>query len=464
MFDRRKILQLAAGLPAVVAPATRVSSREGASAPNFIHICADDMRFDDDRYMPHLKQTLRDRAVVFDRHFVPRPGCAPSRAGILTGLQPHNHGVLGNRRKVGGYKVYKTLEDNALPVWLDASGYYVGHVGKFINGYAHYAPDHTPPGYSDWRVIADQGESYTDFKLDENGTMVSYGDGAYITDVLVQKALRFLATAPRPFALFFWPNCPHAPAIPDARDAGTFDNVDMPLRPAFNEADVSDKPRQIRRLPLLTPEEIAGIQDYWRRRQETLQSLDRGIGRLMRELELRGLDGNTHVIFTSDNGYLAGEHRVPKGKGLLYEEAVRVPLYWRGPGVSGGSAFHGPVSNIDVTAAMVELAGATAGRILDGRSIAPLLKDPDAPWNSATLTGCTSANGVITRDYRYMEWSGDGDLELYDMTADPFQLNNVANTGPYAEIQSALAGALRMLEGCAGPTCSWTGKFPPPPG
>ena len=106
---------------------------------------------------------------------------------------------------------------------------------------------------------------------------------------------------------------------------------------------------------------------------------------------------------------------------------------------------------------------ATAGRILDGRSLAPLLRDPDAPWNSATLTQCTGANGVMTRDYRYMEWL-DGELELYDMSADPFQLNNVANTAPYTEIQSALADALHMLEGCAGPTCSWTGKFPPPPG
>jgi arylsulfatase A-like enzyme len=122
-----------------------------------------------------------------------------------------------------------------------------------------------------------------------------------------------------------------------------------------------------------------------------------------------------------------------------------------------------PVSNIDVTAAFVELSGATAGRTLDGTSVLPLLADPNAPWNTATLLQCVTTIGLATQHYRYCEWPATGERELYDLTKDPYELQNFAGAADYAKIQHQMAKALRALEGCTGDTCQWTGKFPHPP-
>jgi N-acetylglucosamine-6-sulfatase len=462
MVHRRDVIKAAVAASALIpiAGRARARRRRPTGQPNLIHVCTDDMRYDDYAVMPNLQRLLRSRSIRFDRHFIPFPLCAPSRASILTGLQPHNNGVLGNKN--WGYEVYRTLEDNALPVWLTNAGYYVGHIGKFINRYGNIAPRHVPPGYADWRAMASKKLDYKGFRLNENGVLVRYNNGEYSTDVFAEKALAFLSTAPQPYALFFWPNAPHVPATPAEQDKGTFAHVDMPAYPDFNEQDVSDKPSFIRALPLLSTDQIAAVQHSWRRRAECLQALDRALAAIVNALETSGQIENTHIAFTSDNGFLLGEHRVSEQKDLLYEESVRVPLYWRLPGGTTGSCAS-PVSNIDVTAAFVELAGATAGRVLDGTSLTPLLADQAAPWNTATLLQCTLTAGVATRHYRYMEWPDTQEIELYDMTADPYQLQNVAGQPAYAAIQADLKKALSALQGCAGSTCSWTKRFPKPP-
>jgi len=467
MLDRRTILKLAASTPALLSTkaGARHQMRRGApSQPNLIHILVDDMRYDDYHHMKHLKQLFIGKGVNFQASFVPYPLCAPSRVGILTGLQPHNHKVYHNNGAKGGYTLYQHMEDNALPVWLANAGYYVGHVGKFINDYDKVAPDHIPPGYADWQVMSSSFDDYFDFTMNQNGTQVAYDDGQYTTTIFMKMVKDFLATAPQPWCLFFWPNCCHGPAIPAPRDAGTFADVPMPIGPAFNEADVSDKPTFIQNLPLLTQDQINAIQARWQGRQETLQSLDRGLAEIVGQLTANGQIANTHISFSSDNGFQQGEHRINDHKNFLYEESILMPHYWLQP--SNYIADCGqPVSNIDVTAAMVELAGATAGRTLDGRSLVPLLSDVEADWNRATLVQCQRAIGVATRHYRYMDWGKhlDQQYEVYDMGADPYQLQNVAGTPEYADIQADLAACLQELRSCTGSTCEWTTGFPPPP-
>jgi N-acetylglucosamine-6-sulfatase len=346
-------------------------------------------------------------------------------------------------------------------VWLTDAGYYVGHIGKFMNGYGDLAPKHIPPGYADWHAMASDKLTYTDFRLNDNGRLVRYNDGQYATDVFIQKTLDFLQNAPQPFALFLWPHAPHLPATPDQPDVGRFANINVTNRPDFNEADVSDKPAYIQSLPFLDADQIAVLEVIWRTRAECLQSLDRGVLAVMQALATNGQLANTHVIFTSDNGFFLGEHRVDDEKDLLYEEGVRVPLYWRAP--SGVTGTRGEVvSNLDVTAAILELTGATAGRTQDGTSLVPLLSHDQVTWNSATLLQCGGTIGIATAQYRYMEWT-TGEKELYDMTVDPYQLQNVAGQAQYTAIQKKCAKALVGLQGCAGDTCQWTGKFPHPP-
>jgi arylsulfatase A-like enzyme len=243
----------------------------------------------------------------------------------------------------------------------------------------------------------------------------------------------------------------------------TFNRADMPIYPNFNEADVSDKPHAIRRLPLMSKNKIHNAKGRWRMRSECLQALDRGIATIAGALQTSGLLANTHVMFTSDNGFIDGEHRINRAKDCLYEECASVPLYWRQPS-NYAAECHQVVSNIDVTATIVALSGATAGRVLDGKSLTPLLSDVSAPWNSATLIQSSKCIGIATGDYRYIEWTNSGDLELYDMTIDKFQLDNKVGVQEYADIQAACASALQSLLGCGGDTCAWTGTFPPPPG
>jgi len=462
VVDRRKVIKGGFAASTQLALGGWARGAKGAPKPNIIHILADDMRYDDIAVMPNVRRIFKHAAVSFSCHMVAFSVCAPSRASILTGLQAHNHGVLGNQDDIGGYGVYRTLEGNALPVWLTAAGYHVGHVGKFINNYGKDAPKHVPPGYADWRAMCDKKlDDYNNFTLNENGTLVEY-TGQYTTDVFVEKVLDFVSTAPQPYALFFWPNAPHGPSTPDQQDKGTFSNVDMPIHRNFNEANVKDKPALIRDLPLLDDTEIAAIQDLWRSRAECLQSLDRGVAALVDQLKQSGQLENTHIVFTSDNGFMLGEHRVDDAKDLLYEESTRVPLLWRMPGGAGGKRDV-PVSNIDVTAAIVEVTGATAGRVLDGRSLVPLLNDAETPWNTAVLIQCGEARGIATQQYRYMVWTDTGETELYDMADDPYQLRNVAGTHKYRKIETDLAAAFAALDQCSGTSCEWTGSFPPPP-
>jgi arylsulfatase A-like enzyme len=211
----------------------------------------------------------------------------------------------------------------------------------------------------------------------------------------------------------------------------------------------------------MSKRKIQTIQKGWRKRQETLQSLDRGIGAIVDALKTSGQIANTHVIFTSDNGFLEGEHRIANAKNYIYEPAARAPLYWLQPSGYAETCYH-PLSNLDVTAAIAELSGAAPQRILDGTSLVPLLSDASAPWNKAVLIQSSQAIGIATYYYRYIEWFC-GDVELYDMKADRDQLNNVANDERYAEVRTACAEALLALRGCQGSSCAWTGKFPPPP-
>ena len=227
MVDRRNVIKAGLAVSTLLslgAQARRHRPARRSDKPNIIHICADDMRLDDVRLMPNLRALLSEGGLSFSRHFLPFPLCAPSRAGMLTGLQPHNHGVLGND-KLGGYAIYQTLEDNALPVWLTDAGYHVGHVGKFMNSYGKIAPKHIPPGYADWHVMASEKLSYTDFKLNENGTLVTYNatPADYLTDVIYGKAADFIqrasATPAQPLFIYFATYAPHSPYTPAPRHA-----------------------------------------------------------------------------------------------------------------------------------------------------------------------------------------------------------------------------------------------------
>jgi arylsulfatase A-like enzyme len=244
----------------------------------------------------------------------------------------HNHHVRGNEPPDGGFERFHALHgDDNLAVWLQDAGYYTGLIGKYFNGYANEPP--VPPGWSEWRV-APVGHGAYDYELNENGAIVHYGtDPAdFKQDVFTGKAVDFVnrrAPAAQPFFLWLTYAAPHwsppepnpnppadcrRAAKPAPRHADAFDTEPLPRPPNFNEADVSDKPAVVRSLPALDQNRIATIQRRYRCELESLLAVDDGVKQVVDTLEAKGDLDDTLLIYTSDNGYFHGEHRIPRSR------------------------------------------------------------------------------------------------------------------------------------------------------
>ncbi len=477
-FDQA-LLIAASGVPAQPAASSRGSER-----PNFVFILTDDQDAATMQYMPRVQELLGRRGATFENMFVTNPLCCPSNVSILTGQYSHNHQILHNVPPQGGFQKFvdfrtdgdpATLGDETtLATWLQDAGYLTGRVGKYLVGYPQRST-YIPPGWDEWHSAYGGFTSYFNYALNENGRVVDYGDAEddYITDVLTQRSVEFVESAEasddQPFFLFFSPNAPHSgsapngPPTPAPRHLGMFAGATAPRVPSFNEADVSDKPPHLRSLPLLTADQIAAIDRQYQARLEALQAVDEGVERIVDALAERGELDNTYLFFTADNGYHLGQHRLFQGKGEVYEEDIRVPLLVRGPGVRAGVTLDQFALNIDFAPTIAELAGAPAGRDMDGRSLAPLLvRDTPPPhnWRKDFLVEIyrnppmqPGAPGFVLRTRRelYVEYA-DGFRELYDLRRDPYQLENIIDRAGQGHVRK-LSERLAELASCAGDTC-----------
>jgi N-acetylglucosamine-6-sulfatase len=412
--------------------------------------------------------------------------CCPSRATFLTGQYSHNHGVRNNAPPEGGHA--KLDHSNTLPVWLQAAGYVTGHIGKYLNGYGSVDTLEIPPGWAEWyAAIGSSADNYFDYLLNENGTVVSYGStpAEYQADVYTAKAVDFIQRHAAggeggltPFFLFVGYAAPHVGTpiepgdpsmptpVPAPRHKGRFANEGLPATPAFNEADMSDKPASMRRRPLLTSTQVSEIREVYRQRLESLLAVDEGVQQILEALQNTGILENTLVIFTSDNGFYHGEHRIPFGKTLPYEPAVKVPLLIRGPGIPAGRRISALVANIDLAPTIVAAAGATAGRVMDGRSLDPFLTGGQTTWSTANgvrhvLVEDSRLGTAATRfwsmkrgAYVYTEYD-NGNRELYDLRVDSAQVASRHADAAYAKVRRQLATRLTAMKTCSGPTTCW---------
>jgi arylsulfatase A-like enzyme len=385
--------------------------------------------------------------------------------------------VLHNTGQFGGFKALDHA--NTLPVWLQAAGYRTMHVGRYLNGYEY--SDGVPPGWDEWHGAPhSHGFNYTHWRINENGSLVSYPDaehpGEYQTDFFGRRASELIeqaAPGDRPFYLQLWFVAPHRGGPRDADDPTTvgtpspaprhrdlFAGTPFPRTPNFDEAKIGDKPQVVADRPRLDPLTIAGIEENWRQELESLQAVDEAVARVVDTLARTGELANTLIVFTSDNGFMHGEHRAKAEKVLLYEESARVPLVMRGPGIPRGFRDPRPVANIDVAPTIVDATGAPAGRRPDGRSLLPLLADRSAWWgrdilleNGNGANGVPSYRAIRTNRFVYAEHLTTGEYELYDLSSDPYQLENLERRTRFAAIKRDLAARLRLLRRCAGRGC-----------
>jgi len=490
--------------------------------PNVVVLMSDDQDYASMRVMPQVRRLIGAHGATFSHFYVSYPLCCPSRTTFLTGQYAHNTGVQGNfpDQDGGGYLNLRE-PGRTLPVWLQAAGYETAHVGKWAE-----LPPGTPPGWDRWWALTqDTISHYYDFSLHRSGGgTFDFGSRPhdYNTTVLTRFATRFIAghaDGSRPFLLSVAYNAPHfgfgrrdaasrrcgsvpdagaipQTAVPAPRDSRSFAHARLPRPPSFDEADVSDKPAFNRRHRMSAADVRITTTDY-RCRLASLLGVDRSVARIVAALRSAGALDNTVIIYTSDNGFLLGQHREPFGKNLPYEEAIRVPLLIRGPGVPAGRTIGDPAVNADLAPTLLDAARAPepprASRPVDGRSLMPVARG-QARWpdrgvliegrGDAAADGArfqsVSYQGVRTARYLYVRWHrevtatydqataakiGSGPVvgaELYDTSRDPYELHNRAGDPAYASTQAALAGQLSSLVACVGQACRTQAAIPPP--
>jgi arylsulfatase A-like enzyme len=438
--------------------------------PNVLVIESDDQTVESMRVMDNVNTLIGAHGATFRNSFVNFSLCCPSRSTFLTGQYAHNHRVWSNTHPNGGFDRFEALhEHNNLAVWLQNAGYTTALIGKYLNEYRDQWP--VVPGWSEWHA-APEGYGVYDYVLNNGGTETHYGDAPsdFKDDVLTRKALSFVnRRAPHASPFFLWltytaphwappdpnPNppydCRHA-AKPAPRFAHAFDSEPLPKPPNFNEADVSDKPQAIRYLGYLNSDQITDIQRKYRCALESLLSIDEGVRKLVGALRSAGELDNTLIIYTSDNGYFNGEHRIFDDKQHVYEESIRVPLEIRGPGIPQGITVYPSVINADLAPTIVDAAGVNPRLEMDGRSLIPVANDPAIDANRELLIEEPSFKAVRTKRYLYARYK-TGEEELYDLKRDTFELQSLHADSAYADVKAQLEKRLAALEHCAGTSC-----------
>jgi len=524
----------------------RVALLPEGQKPNFVVIQTDDQTLDQlyATYtpaggapivaMPNTLASIGEKGIAFNRYYVSYPLCCPSRVSLLTGRYAHNHNVRGNVPPNGGATGFSFRQANShnVATWLQGAGYRTIHIGKFLNGYGDEPFDDgktVPPGWNAWHSVlkADTHHYFYGYTLNNNGLLEGpFGDSGswdtreygvrddfgcpfaplngqpclYETDVLTRIASEEMQGTPpgQPFYLQLDYTAPHGdfrrPAGPEpaTRHYDSFAGAPYPHDPAegFNEGNVNDKPRFIRAAPYLSPTETHTYRVYYQKALESLRAIDEGVQQVVNTLGGMGQLRNTYIVFTSDNGFFYGEHRLTGGKFLAYEPSTHMPLLIRGPGIKPGTSTGELAGNIDLAPTILELAGAQADKSIDGRSLVPYMLDPGLRsrrpilFESFVETNDVEANGQLTAaraqarasasggpkataslvappkdyegirlgPYKYIEWP-DGSKELYDITKDPNELNNKVRDPNFFPIRGFLHSELERLETCVGRTC-----------
>jgi N-acetylglucosamine-6-sulfatase len=443
--------------------------------PNVVMIVADDLDKKLLRWMPQTRRLITEQGATFDRYYVEQSTCCTSRASILSGQYTHNHGVRGNHYPAGGFfRWHRGRESTALPTWLESHGYRSALLGKYLNEYPYPGgydgtvaektalKEFVPPGWHSWFSPVD-GTPYRqrDTVMNVNGTVDAQPRAEFLDELMGDRLLQLvdgldgMNLSDGGKFLYYASYSPHSPyAAPDRYDA-EFRGVSYPRTPNFDEADVSDKYGVSRGRRPLPAAKIAAIDETFRERVRSVQVLDANVGALVRRLETQGTLDNTYVVFTSDNGYNMGEHRLEIAKYNQFEETVSVPLMVRGPGITPGSHVSELAGNIDLAPTVADMADVPSPDWVDGLSLLPLLDGagttlprehlllsrgliplekqalsaieefPETVVESPRHARLSDFNAVVTKRWKLVDYTNSDHEELYDLRNDPYELDNL---------------------------------------
>jgi N-acetylglucosamine-6-sulfatase len=500
-------LALGLGLLGTVSPtpasqAAALRAAGGPARPNVLLITADDMRAGDLRFMPFTRGEFRRRAVTFSDAVSPYPLCCPARAQILTGQYNHNNGVRGNGWPNGGHWALRRRGDT-LPTWLQLRGYRTAFVGKYLNQYGT-DPDgyrdprglldgrrrfEVPPGWTHWFASVAGMYQYTSVQMNidtpgrrAHRRSVSRYQTRYFSDVTTSLIRRY-HQARKPF--FIWAShlAPHmanrggrwVPPVPAARDRGVHRRTRLPAGRAYRAALNAPTGSKRAMMADRTPVSLSAVRRLYRARAESLRSLDRAVRAAVRQLKRTGEYANTVILFTSDNGYMLGEHRYI-GKDMPYEPALRVPMVVNAPGLkhryvprAGARArvtVPHTVTITDVASTIVGVTGARPGRLLDGLDMTRPRQNPDHGGGDRVVLVESGAKGgrvspvsrfvgVRSNRWTWFGWfarpggveSWHQGVEFYDRGAEPAQTRNLIAPSADKRRMAQLAWEMRDCRG-----------------
>jgi len=487
-----------------------------AVRPNILLLITDDqdVALEGIKYMPNLQRLLVKEGITFSNFFTHTPICCPSRASILSGIYNHNGGATGNgaRRNCYGKEWQANKEHQTFAMFARQAGYKTAFAGKYLNSYGLVGEkNRIPPGW-DWWLGQVGNAKYYDYEIvgsqdgGKTSTVTKHGRtyaNDYFADVVARRttrAIREFAATDQPFLIVAsWPT-PHGPFIPAPQYNGRFDGLQCPRPPNYNSSKTSNlqKHWMMRQLRPLSKDDAKHIDWVFSKRHEMLQSVDEHIKHFIAALQTSGQLENTYIIYTSDNGFHFGQHRLIAEKRQLYESDLRVPGIVRGPHVAKNKRVKKKaVLNIDIAPTIFEIVSGQEAPIecMDGMSFLPIIDErrkasswrkdflvsyrgdetfenrlfpehatrdrmADAANNTFHCVRSMKSPGYAVGNTIYCRFDDDENfVEFYNLTADKWQLHNTANRLSKA-VKNQLESRLKFLKRCKGSTCR-KGAAPP---
>ncbi len=489
--------------------------------PNIVVVLADDLdtatlaKALELGLMPKVQQYIISRGTTFSNSFVTNSLCCPSRATFLTGQYTHNHGTQSNTGPNGGAPSFKDNDSSTIATWLRNSGYKTSFMGKYLNEYGQFSDvdkngvinledaKYIPPGWDNWVGLLDPFVyTMSNYRINDNGVYTAPGanGSGYLTDYMADRAVTYIqvnAGPEKPFFLYVAPPVPHIEILA-TEQGGQLDilqnyhdlfrlsirppqrylnsiSATLQPKPSYNEADVSDKPAWLQAQGLMSAEDDTNARESYQNRLEALRAVDDMVGKIGAALEGTGKLANTVFVFTSDNGFQLGEHRLTN-KTYPYEESIQVPLFIAAPGFPK-QATEGMAVNTDLAPTFSEFAGVTPGLPVDGRSLVPLMRNVNLPWRKRFLIEHYSAAGnsdgfgepptyyAVRTDKSaaadpktmYAEYI-TGDKEFYDLNTDPYELSSNPSLA-----SAQVVSFVQQLKTCSGSACATLENSDPAP-
>ncbi len=469
------------GLPVA---ATEAKAEE---RPNIVFLLADDQRFDSMGCMgnreirtPNLDRLAAD-GMLFRRHYDSSAICMASRASIMTGLYEYRHGCNFDRGSMG-----RETFMSSYPVLLRKEGYRVGFAGKF--GFAVTPEPSSVSRESEDRQPTDQfdwwggwvGQGF--YETGKNPHLRKYAaEFPHVSRALGAAACDFIkdsVTAGAPFCLSISFKAPHHPYTPDPRDLDLYRGVTFSKPGNWGREKGALLPEQARRSRMYQNEFREWSDDERFQKNlaiyyQLVNGNDMAVGMIREELARAGVADNTVVIYTSDNGWMYGDHGLG-GKVFPYEGASRAPLIIRDPRrrEAVGKTCDSLTANIDMAPTILDFAGVPAPSGLDGVSLVGLLDHPDRPVRDAVLlmnawpwSAEQLVTGVVTPEWKYIYWFyGDETVEpaeeLYDMQRDTLELHNQAGVPAQVEVLGQMRATYDRLLAQARASCIQANQYP----